>query len=623
MNAYSIQPACMAKNKRCTVFPISVNLKKISNKLTFLILVFLWAAGLQKVAAQTWEKVYGAADRIERGYGMTPIYRPCGTTIYQPAYVTVGMTDPTVTGNTDLYVVKTGTAGNRIWEYTYDIGNNNRNDIAYGVVEDENGDLIIVGSTERDDTSLDMFLLRVDCDGTMNILRMFFASPYPYNTGDDVAYDIILLPPTLGGTNDYGIAGYTTNTINGTKEAVLMRIDYTGGIIWGRTYRVNNEASDEVFYTVCSVANSTDLVGAGYVDNGTERDGYIVRVGGANGTMVGALQGSGRYGAANQLDDEIHSVTEMLNPAENGGIAMTGLTQGNQILLARVNNANFTFGLLNGVEYSIAVPGAIPYGIGYDIKEAGPVPPAPGIPGNVQPYDLAITGKATYGSSVDYDAFLYSYRNPFNAGPPLSVIAQHYGGPHDDEGQRVFIGSQFGIPAYGFAVVGSSMQTSDPQDMYMIKTNLFGNTDCSNPTIEIAQYALLHSSIMSTVGQFGLHSAIDPVQLEDSLETIICEIGTKQATDENAQILSSTNLSEFPVLVSNFIHRGDNIDIISKTNDNFNIVVYNLKGVEVIKDRIRGGGTLNISTTNWPGGTYFVQVVSEKDKKTNQAIIIR
>jgi hypothetical protein len=121
---------------------------------------------------------------------------------------------------TSVWALRITNAGDTVWNRIY----HGDQDSARAIVEGEDGEILIVGSTaDSGSAAADIFLLKLAANGDSLWFRRY-GGP-----GNDEARAVLLMPD--GG---FLIAGYVTGTDNATR-ACLLRTDQNGDSLWQRT----------------------------------------------------------------------------------------------------------------------------------------------------------------------------------------------------------------------------------------------------------------------------------------------------------------------------------------------------------------------------------------------------
>ena len=611
MNTNQINPPISERFRSCDTKD-QINFKKKRESLSrivkiSLLLLFCGIPGTTYAQSLFWENVHGATNNLDEGHDVlwaTGVCNECQNCSIGDV-ITVGETHPP-SGDKDVYAIRTSVTGTVIWEQTIDVGGLNLDDAALAVKEDPTGDIVIVGYTESTSsitgvTSKDGFLLRLNCDGSYSANRTYTDYRTPAD-GDEMFYDVDFIAPGMFGQPcDYVVVGYAQHPTNGTSDALMARLDYTGGIIWGHIFNSGGLVgpANEVFYAL-DILSGGDIVAGGYQQINGEKNGMAIRVNSNTGFTVGPNRGTILWGVGNLQDDEVHSIIELNNPAEGGAVAVTGLRQNNQIFLGKIIGGNFA--TVGTVEFSIALP-AQPaygsYGIGTDIIEIQSPYPSQ----NVAQYDLAITGKGTYASTTnnDYDAFLITYRAPFVGPPPVAVINKRYGGSREDRSNAI------AESPLGFLMSGRTLtdfeSVNDAGDLYLLSTDRNGSTTCENTTLPNAIPMIQHSSLAEGTGSWGSLWGRDPVQANVDWGSQICTGPYNKAipTPEHSADLS---LADNDALMHS---RGNPLVLnLAAGHEGTTASLYDYQGRLVTRENTTSG-VLTLETSGLPQGLYLIR----------------
>ena len=240
---------------------------------------------------QLWQKTYGGTSY---DYGRSVVQTSDG------GFIIAGYTNSFGAGNEDVYLVKTDTSGNQIWQKTY--GGTNY-DYGYAVVQTSDGGFIIAGETSSFGAGgSDVYLVKTDASGNLVWQKTYGGTNY--DSGRSVVQ-----------TSDGGfvISGRTSSFGAGDNEVYLVRTDAGGNLVWQKTYGGTNadydwsvvQTSDGGF----AVTGFTLSFGAGGFDV------YLVRTD-ANGNLVWQKT----YGGTNY--DSGHDVVQ----TSDGGFIIAGET---------------------------------------------------------------------------------------------------------------------------------------------------------------------------------------------------------------------------------------------------------------------------------------------------------
>jgi hypothetical protein len=168
-------------------------------------------------------KINAEGDLIfEKSYGGTVL--DAGTNICTTSdghLLLLGITSlPTSSGTqVDVFVLKVTTNGDTLWTKTY--GDSSLFDVAEGLLETDNGEILILGSTYNGSTN-DFKLVRLDAQGNL-LWQKVYNSPY-----DDEGINIQNV-----GNGEYLLLGRRKD---GDDDFYVMKIEEQGNILWENTY---------------------------------------------------------------------------------------------------------------------------------------------------------------------------------------------------------------------------------------------------------------------------------------------------------------------------------------------------------------------------------------------------
>ncbi|MDD1660004.1 MAG: PEGA domain-containing protein [Methanomicrobiales archaeon] len=193
-----------------------------------------------------WERSYGGTGS-DYGHAVLPLddggYAIAGST---------GSFGPSV----DMYLVRTGEDGRRLWEKTYGGAGD---DAGFSLLSADNGDFVIAGTTGSFGPSSDVFLVRTGSNGTV-LWEQHFGGP-GIQEGRAVA---------RAGDGGFVIAGGTDPLLSGHWDAYVVRTDSHGRLQWERAIGGGGSeygaavamTGDDGFYLAgrtSSVGPSTDI----------------------------------------------------------------------------------------------------------------------------------------------------------------------------------------------------------------------------------------------------------------------------------------------------------------------------------------------------------------------------
>jgi hypothetical protein len=168
-------------------------------------------------------------------------------------YIIAGYTNSFGAGNSDVYLIKTNSAGDTLWTRTYGGG---EDDVGYSVQQTTDGGYVIAGYTNSFGAgNSDVYLIKTDASGDTLWTRTYGSNNNDYGYSVQQTED--------GG---YVIAGYTRFY----SDVYLIKTDSLGGTLWTRTYGgVDNDYGYSVQQTTdvgYVIVGLTESFGAGYSD---------------------------------------------------------------------------------------------------------------------------------------------------------------------------------------------------------------------------------------------------------------------------------------------------------------------------------------------------------------------
>ncbi len=172
-------------------------------------------------------------------------------------YLILGETSSFGEGESDIWLIKTDSLGDKIWEKT--IGSENL-DIGWAIRPTDDGGYIIVGLTTHNSKGMDdLWLLKVDSEG--NKLWENTHGYTDFDSGSDI------MQTSDGG---YIIIGSVNNTGCASGQIWLLKTDSSGNILWEKAF---GDAGDNFGNSILITEDGGYLlVGSGFRSG--ETDGY-------------------------------------------------------------------------------------------------------------------------------------------------------------------------------------------------------------------------------------------------------------------------------------------------------------------------------------------------------------
>jgi hypothetical protein len=394
-----------------------------------------------------------------------------------------------------------------MWEKTFDLGDH-FDDVGTSVQElhhSAGNGFIVTGTTAVEkDINRDIFLLRLDCKGDLVWLQVLQTlSDLEGTPTDDVANDVIetdtgaLVPLGHPRQGDLVVAGSSRRQdADGAfdTDAYLVRTDSLGWVIWSQTYANWGESDTNPYvrewFNALSEAQPTgsgsvgDILAAGAQADSDWKDGLAVRVSGVTGGFTAPLHTMAtfnvpdRVGLQERLTElwavrELHQGgTEHLKIVLVGSIAHAGNPTEGYVAKTRPNLSNLLVERVIGDGFG---------GLGTegfaDVQEIF-APTSYGSAGN-----LVVAGYATISGSQDMALLALSAASLTPVYGTGRLFGDHAGGEERATALSQVLADAEKSRWAGFYVNGFTRsdpaQVTDPEDMFLIKTDASGNTTCS------------------------------------------------------------------------------------------------------------------------------------------------
>jgi hypothetical protein len=200
-----------------------------------------WLIKTNSTGFMQWNQTYGG-NGIEAAFGLLQAT--------DGGYAMIGYTASFGAGSRDVWLFKTDTAGNMIWNKTY---GGSASEQAFDLVQTTDGGYAITGYTLSFATgpagTYDAWLIKTDAAGNMQWNKTY--------GGNGNEYGIHILKSVEGG---YFICGMTTSFGAGGMDAWLIKTDTAGNMIWNKTYGGINT---EVAWSMCQTVDGGFTVAAG------------------------------------------------------------------------------------------------------------------------------------------------------------------------------------------------------------------------------------------------------------------------------------------------------------------------------------------------------------------------
>jgi len=401
--------------------------------------------------AQQWQCVLGATNRVEwSAEGTQPLMGG--------GYLVTGTT---WTGWGDPYIARLNDDGTRAWAYRFDWGGD-ETAVCGRELKNGNGFLICGYADRNSDPALrsNAYLLRLD-----NLGRFVWMRSYGIAAFAEHAESFVEMP-----NGDYIVVGWTTS--NAGDQGYAFRVNNLGGVIWGKVYTPPDSTQNVRFHSVdtCVIAPNTGRVIVGGYITRPDKNCLEVLLDAATGNIMAQTH----FGLGN--DDQVNAIRELRFPPNAGQFAATGSFTVNNQKIYCVKTSNNLAAILSE---KIFFDNVNTSGSGWDLRGLR----------FTRPGNVVVAGDINNHDGLGINDMFVMELEPGTLTPAAGGLGFHvYGGVGGDGGITLnevegVLGRTAGVVASGNTVSPELMVPGDPQQIYVVKTNIRGLSGCNEDRV--------------------------------------------------------------------------------------------------------------------------------------------
>jgi hypothetical protein len=204
------------------------------------------------IGNQLWEKYYGGNSWEA---ALSAVQTP------DSGFLLLGWTRSYGAGQRDFYLVKTDSVGNQEWMKTYGEASN---DGGAGILELADGNYLLIGGSSPDGVTSVGRIYKVDPVGTV-----IWQKNYAMQSGNSLFKTVELADGSL-------VSAGLTTTSGESNAGYLIKTDSEGTLLWQRKYNKSN--SVDLFYSILATDDGGFLLSGQANDANGNQDAWLLKV---------------------------------------------------------------------------------------------------------------------------------------------------------------------------------------------------------------------------------------------------------------------------------------------------------------------------------------------------------
>ena len=406
-------------------------------------------------------------------------------------YIVGGSTRSFGSGDLDIYLIKMSVTGDVEWSKTYSTFGDER---VSGLKQTAEGNYYVVGWMAGGFGFLDILMMKLDTNGNMI---------WEKNFGGIEADE----PRGVSVTDDGGIlvSGYAASFGFGAKDIQLIRLDANGSVQWAKT--IGGIFEDHISHNLIDSQGNFIFSGASDFTGVLNWTPTLLKT-----DPLGNIIWIKRY--PGNVQDWSRSVIEL----SSGGYVFVGNTASfgvgqNDVYVVKTDTAG-------NVEWAKAIGGTAD-DIGYSVVETNDG-------------KIAVSGYSNSFGYGGYDAFLMM----LDISGDLQWTHM-FGTPNND-----FIFNMKLANDGGFVLTGTSFDnTIGASDVYVIKTDQAGNTNCGNFEVNPIVTDVPLNAVDVNFGSVSIISISSPsysVNVQGTKQSIKCRVIPVELGSYNSKVINNS-----------------------------------------------------------------------------------